>query len=86
MAAKSRKKTEQKPMLFTSLNYKLMGLGLLLLIVGFTAMRIENEVDGIISLYISPIIIMAGYAVVVYAILKRDHKVEDSPTSTNRSS
>lgn len=86
MAAKKRKSTEEKPLLFTPLNYKLMGLGILLLIIGFTAMRIENEVHGFISLYISPVIIMAGYAVVVYAILKRDHKVENSSPSTHTSS
>lgn len=86
MSAKKRSTKEEKPMLFTPLNYKLMGLGLLLLIIGFTAMRIENEVHGFISLYISPVVIIAGYAVVVYAILRRDHKVENSSASTHSSS
>ena len=86
MSAKKRKKKEEKPMLFTPLNYRLMGVGLLLLVIGFTAMRIENEVQGFVSLYISPVIIMAGYGIVVYAILKRDHKVEDTSPSTNSSS
>lgn len=85
MSARKQKKKDHKPMLFTPLNYKLMGLGLLLLIIGFTAMRIENEVQGFISLYISPIIIIAGYAVVVYAILKRDHKVDYSSSPNKRS-
>lgn len=78
MSARRRNKKDTKPMLFTPLNYKLIGLGVLLIIVGFTAMRLENEVYGIISLYISPIVILAGYIVVVYAILKRDHKLEES--------
>ncbi|MDX1642011.1 MAG: hypothetical protein R3220_09960 [Balneolaceae bacterium] len=86
MSAKKRKKNDEKPLVFTPLNYKLMGLGLLLLIIGFTAMRIENEVQGFVSLYISPVIIIAGYAVVMYAILKRDHKVESSSTSNQSSS
>lgn len=86
MSPKKRKSKDQKPLLFTPLNYKLMGLGLLLLIIGFTAMRIENEVQGFISLYISPIVIIAGYVVVVYAILKRDHKVEHSSASANSQS
>lgn len=73
-------------MLFTPLNYKLMGLGLLFLVIGFTAMRLENEVHGFISLYISPVVIIAGYATVLYAILKRDHKIENGPSPTNSSS
>lgn len=85
MSVKKRKTKNEKPMLFTPLNYRLMGIGLLLLIIGFTAMRIENEVNGFISLYISPVIIIAGYVVVVYAILKRDHKVENPSTSNNSS-
>jgi len=86
MSANRRKKDVQKPMLFTPLNYKLIGLGILFLFIGFTAMRIENEVHGFISLYISPVVIIAGYATVLYAILKRDHKIENDPSTTNSSS
>ena len=86
MSAKKRKKDDQKPTLFTPLNYKLMGLGLLFLVIGFTAMRIENEVHGFVSLYISPVVIIAGYATVLYAILKRDHKIDNDPSTTNSSS
>lgn len=42
------------------------------MVAGFSAMYLENEVNGIISLYISPIVIMAGYITVVIAILKHD--------------
>lgn len=85
MSAKKRKKDEKKPMLFTPLNYKLMGVGLVFLVIGFTAMRLENEVHGFVSLYISPVIIIAGYATVLYAILKRDHKIDHDPSTTNSS-
>lgn len=80
MAAKSsnkRKNKKKKPMLFTKLNYKIMGIGILLIIIGFTAMRLENEVYGFVSLYLSPIVILAGYAIVGYSILKRDHKTDE---------
>ncbi|MEX0660248.1 MAG: hypothetical protein WD381_04475 [Balneolaceae bacterium] len=83
MAANRRKKQKnQKPMAFSALNYKILGLGVLFIVIGFTAMRLENEVHGIISLYISPVVIMAGYITVIYAILKR----EDSPQETSASS
>jgi hypothetical protein len=82
MSAKRKKKknTNRKPMLFSPLNYKLMGLGVLLVIIGFTIMRLENEVYGFISLYISPVLILGGYLTVIWAILKRDHKL-DNPSS-----
>lgn len=74
MAAKRRKKS-QKPMAFTALNYKILGIGVLLIAVGFTVMRLENEVYGFISLYIAPVVILAGYVVVAISILKRDKEV-----------
>jgi hypothetical protein len=76
---KSRNK-ETKPMLFSPLNYKLIGFGVLLIAAGFTAMKLENEVYGIVSLYISPVVILAGYVTVIFAILKRD-RAHDEPMS-----
>lgn len=58
-------------MAFQALNYKILGVGVLLIIIGFSIMRLENEVYGFISLYISPVVIMAGYIVVAVSILKR---------------
>lgn len=80
MSPKNKKRSTKdvKPMLFTPLNYKIMGIGVLLVIIGFAAMRIENEVYGLISLYISPVVILAGYVVVIYSILKKDHKTEST--------
>ncbi len=70
MSAK-RNKRSQKPMAFQALNYKILGVGVLLIVIGFTIMRLENEVYGFISLYIAPVVIMAGYIVVAVSILKR---------------
>jgi fumarate reductase subunit C len=50
----------------------------LLIVGGFTAMLLENEVKGFISLYVSPIVVMIGYVVVIFAIMKHD-RVEDTP-------
>jgi hypothetical protein len=70
MSAK-RKRKPDKPMAFQALNYKILGVGVLLIVIGFTIMRLENEVYGFISLYVSPVILMAGYITVAVAILKR---------------
>ena len=58
-------------MVFSSRNYQLMILGVALVVIGYTMMRIENEVDGIISLYVAPLIILGGYLEIIYAILWR---------------
>ncbi len=72
-ARQNKNKPTVKPMPFAAFNYKLMALGVLLVITGFTAMYLENEVRGFISLYVSPIVILTGYLTVVVAILKRSN-------------
>lgn len=88
MAAKRRKKKKnetRKEPLFTVLNYKLMGLGLFLVMFGFSIMYMENEVNGFISLFISPLVILSGYGIVLYAIMKRDTNEPESTSSTGAS-
>lgn len=82
--AKSSKKTEArssaKPMLFSGFNYKILSIALLLVAGGFIAMYLENEVKGFISLYISPVLIIIGYVIVIFSILKHEasHKPQKS--------
>src|SRR5690625_3851171 len=80
---RNRKSPSVKPMLFTPGNYKLMEMGVLLVIVGFTIMRLENEVYGSCSLYCSPIIILACYGIAVYAIVMRDFNKDESLNRTS---
>ena len=56
-------------MVFSRRNYVLILVGVAAVVVGYVMMRLENEVDGVISLYIAPLIILAGYLEVIYAIL-----------------
>jgi uncharacterized Tic20 family protein len=83
MAKNNTKVTDNQPMFFSSFNYKLIGIAIVLIIVGFFAMYMENEIDGFISLFISPILIMTGYVVVIFAILKHNRgKQEESGQSS----
>jgi len=83
MASKQRgRRTSDNSMIFSPWNYKVLALGILMVIAGFSAMYIENEVEGFISLYISPIVIMAGYVTVIVAILKHD---DDTNATTDQS-
>jgi hypothetical protein len=65
-------------MIFQPLNYKLLILGLFLIIIGFTAMYLDNGVWGIVPLYISPIVILAGYIVVIFSIIVKSHDTQSS--------
>ncbi|WP_020401776.1 hypothetical protein [Gracilimonas tropica] len=72
MAKRGRNTSNSQPMFFSAYNYKLIGMAIFLIFAGFTAMYMENEVKGFISLFISPVVIMAGYILVVFAIMKHD--------------
>jgi len=76
-------RAEHSSMVFEAFNYKLLALGLFLVIAGFTAMYLENEVSGFISLFISPIVIVGGYITVIFAIMMRRTSHTDSPESRN---
>ena len=65
-------------MLFSSANYKLLSIGILMVVVGFLAMYIENEVEGFISLFLSPIVIVAGYVVILLSILAKKKAATES--------
>lgn len=69
--------SSSKPMLFDRSNYLILILGIFLILVGFSIMRLENEVYGFISLYVAPIVIVSGYGTVIAAILTRRKKVTD---------
>lgn len=82
MAKRKSNKADKQPMFFSAYNYKMIGLAIFLIFAGFTAMYLENEVNGFISLFISPISIMAGYVLVVFAIMKHDRDEETKVVSS----
>ena len=69
------------PMLFERKNYLILGLALGLLIVGYSAMAIDNQVRSFITLYFSPVILMTGYLLVIYAIFYRPKNRSDAQAS-----
>ena len=65
-------------MVFNQRNYLLMLGGVILVVIGYVIMRMENEVDGFISLYVAPLLILGGYLEIIYAILWRPAKKSDT--------
>ena len=52
-------------------NFMIIGFGLALLVVGYILMS-QNSVDGFLPTVIAPILLVAGYCVVIpYGILKK---------------
>lgn len=82
MAKRVRKTADQPPMFFSAYNYKMIGIAIFLIVAGFTAMYLDNEVNGFISLFISPVVIMAGYILVLFAIMKHDRDDEPETASS----
>lgn len=68
-------------MVFERRNYMLLLLGIALIVVGYVIMRMENEVDGFISLYVAPLMILGGYLEIIYAILWRPKSEKAAKTA-----
>lgn len=66
----------------TNKNYMIIGLGILLIIIGYVFMA-ENSVDGFLPTVVAPILLVLGYIVVVpFGILYKDKSVEPELTET----
>lgn len=80
--AKSSRRKRPSALIFERRNYVMLLLSVLLIVVGFVAMYLEGEFLGFISLNVSPILIVGGYAGVIYAILWRS---DDTPEAEKSS-
>lgn len=56
--------SDEKSVLFTSANHRVLGIGLLVIILGFYALA-QMPVDGFVTMYIAPILLVAGFLVII---------------------
>lgn len=58
---------------FGKKNYQLMIIGLVILVVGFITMTLDNEPHGFgfLGLTLGPLIVVSGFIVEIFAILHR---------------
>lgn len=79
MPNSSKRRSQSGTLVFETRNYVLLLVGVALIVTGFTAMYIENAYQGFVSLYVSPVLIIGGYAEIIYALLwspSKDDPVE----------
>lgn len=75
----ARKPRRSVHMVFRRKNYLLLLIGVAAVVAGYAMMRIDNQVEGFVSLYIAPLIILGGYLEIIWAILVRPEEGKDSP-------
>lgn len=63
-ALKIRKTKREEIFPFEKQNYVIIGIGLLVIIVGYIALM-EKTVDGFLPLYVAPILLVLGYCVII---------------------
>lgn len=81
-----KKKAAPLPMLFTAWNYKWLVAGITSVLVGFGGMYIESQQFGFFSLYVGPVLVLAGFVVVAYAVFKTDPSLIEDNTQTSADS
>ena len=69
MPQSSKRRSQSRALVFEQRNYLLLTVGVALIVIGFTAMYLENAYKGFISLNVSPVLIVGGYAEIIYALL-----------------
>ena len=64
-------KSKHTPMPLAKINYLFIGIGVFVIAFSYTAMYLENRADGFFSLYVSPVLLVAAYAWILFALLYR---------------
>lgn len=63
-------------MIFTKKNYILLGVSIGIILLGFILMSADKDTYGFLALSVAPVIILAGFSFVFYAILYKDKTTE----------
>lgn len=81
-SSKRNRGTGRSALIFRKQNYMLLVASVLLIAGGFVAMYLDGQFLGFVSLTVSPILIVAGYALLVYGILRRPEEAPEATEST----
>ncbi|MES2872358.1 MAG: DUF3098 domain-containing protein [Bacteroidota bacterium] len=68
------KETANEPFVFQKSNYRIMILGIAVVILGFIVMAGDTDIYSSRKIVIAPIIVLTGFAIGFVAILKKPAK------------
>lgn len=76
------KEKQDKSLIFTSHNYKIMFLGLIVLFSGFLIMSLDGEEFGFgfLGLTLGPLVVLLGFIIQFFAILSKGKEEEKEGT------
>jgi len=79
----AKRKAPSMALPFTKRNYQILGLGLLVIILGYVALS-QPPWDGTMPLVVAPVLLVLGYCVIIpLGILYREKsKTQPAPTSS----
>jgi hypothetical protein len=86
MAKYSKDKKDQIEFVFGKDNYLILGVALLVIIIGFALLsgggsesptEYSPEIFNARRLYLAPTVLLVGYGLVIYAILKKPKKTKE---------
>jgi hypothetical protein len=78
----ARRGTRRESLPFTKTNYQILSAALLVIVAGYVAL-LQKPWDGFLPLVVAPILLVAGYCVLVpWGILHRDRKEREENSST----
>ncbi len=78
----SRRRGSQTPVLRRT-NYVLLLAGIACIVLGFTLMYMEGALEGVLSLYVGPLLLVGGYVEIIYALLWEPGTNHDASESTS---
>ena len=77
-----RKKVQAESLPFTQANYRILGAGLILIVMGYIALG-QEPWDGTLPLVVAPILLVLGYCVVIPLGILYRAKAEAVETTSN---
>jgi hypothetical protein len=83
-AAKDKKFFEGEDFPLAKNNYLIILAGLILLIIGYSLMYGKEDIFSFIKMKVSVIVILGGYMLIIFAIMKRPGKANPKAQSKNQ--
>lgn len=73
--------TPKEPPIFGPLNYKLMAGGAAVVLLGLALMAMFNAIDGFVPLYVSPLLMIGGFLLFGYGIIRKNPGLHEDATA-----